>query len=125
MPATVGRTTVVILSGQTLFAEGVAARLRQHRDWLDLHVVDADHGDAFGQVVGANPRTLIVDSSDPAIMRHCSLSQLFRALPDVRLVRLDPESDQIQLLTSERLVAGDISDLISVIQPPDAMGEAD
>ncbi len=103
----------------------MAARLRQHREWLDLHVVDADHTDALDQVVGARPGAVIVDAGDPAIMRHCSLSQLFRALPEVRVVRLDPERNQIQLLTSEQLVAADISDLINVIQPPDAMGEVE
>jgi DNA-binding NarL/FixJ family response regulator len=117
----VDRTSVVILSGHTLFTEGVAARLRQHENLLDLHVVDADRGDALQQVVSAKPSAVILDDGDPQVTRHCSLSQLFQALPEVRIVRLDPERDQIQLLTGEQRLAADIADLINVIQPPDAI----
>jgi DNA-binding NarL/FixJ family response regulator len=117
----VDRTSVVILSGKTLFTEGVAARLRTHEDWLDLHVVDADRGDALQQVVSARPSAVILDADDPQVTRHCSLNQLFQALPEVRVVRLDPERDQIQLLTSEQHLAADFADLINVIQPPGVM----
>ena len=119
------RTRVVILSGKTLFTEGVAARLRKHEDWLDLHVVDADRGDALTQIVSAKPSAVILDADDPEVTRHCSLNQLFHALPEVRVVRLDPERDQIQLLTSEQRVAADFADLIDVIQPPSTMGRAE
>ena len=112
------RTSVVILSGHTLFTEGVAARLRKNEDRLDLHMVDADRGDALQQVVSARPSAVILDADDPQVTRHCSISELFQALPNVRVVRLDPERDQIQLLTSEQRLAADIADLISVIQPP-------
>jgi DNA-binding NarL/FixJ family response regulator len=121
----VDRTSVVILSGHTLFTEGVASRLREHEDWLDLHMVDADRGDALQQVVSAKPSAVILDADDAQVTRHCSLSQLFQALPELRVVRLDPERDQIQLLTSEQRVAVDIADLISVIQPPAAVEGAD
>jgi DNA-binding NarL/FixJ family response regulator len=111
----------VILSGHSLFTEGVAARLRKHGDRLDLHVVDADRADALEQVVSARPSTVILDADNARMSPHCSLSQLFLALPELRVVRLDPERDQIQLLTSEQRLAVDIADLISVIQPPGAM----
>jgi DNA-binding NarL/FixJ family response regulator len=120
----VDRTSVVILSGHTLFTEGVAARLRRHEDWLDLHMVDAHRGDALQQVVSARPATVILDADDPQVSRHCSLSELFQALPQVRVVRLDPEANRIQLLTSEQRQAVDIADLIDVIQPPGAAESA-
>jgi DNA-binding NarL/FixJ family response regulator len=107
-----------------LFTEGVAARLRRHEDWLDLHMVDADRGDALQQVVSARPATVILDADDPQVSRHCSLSELFQALPQVRVVRLDPEANRIQLLTSEQRQAVDIADLIDVIQPPGAAESA-
>ena len=111
----------MILSGHTVFTEGVAARLRKHEDWLDLQVVDADRVDALMQIVSAKPSAVILDADDPQVTRHCSLSQLFQAMPGLRVVRLDPERDQIQLLTSEQRLAADIADLINVIQPPHAM----
>jgi DNA-binding NarL/FixJ family response regulator len=123
--ANVDRTSVVILSGHSLFTEGVAARLRKHADRLDLHVVDADCADALEQVVSARPSTVILDADRAQGSPHCSLNQLFLALPELRVVRLDPERDQIQLLTSEQRLAVDIGDLIEVIQPPHAMEEAE
>lgn len=116
-------TSVVILSGHTLFAEGVAARLRQHADRIDVHVVGTDQEDVFEKVVDAAPQAVILDTSDPEAARRCSLTQLFQALPAVRVVRLDIERDQIQLVTSEQRVATDVTGLIDVIQPPD--GRAD
>jgi hypothetical protein len=98
--------------------------LRKHEDWLDLHVVDADRIDALQQVVSAGPSAVILDADDPQVARHCPLSQLFRALPQVRVVRLDPERDQIQLVTSEQRLAADIADLIEVIQPHHGLGGA-
>lgn len=118
--AIVDRTSVVILSGHSLFTEGVAARLRRHEDWLDLHMVDAERADALQQVVAARPATVILDADDPQVARHCTLSELFEALPQVRVVRLDPEANRIQLLTSEQRQAVDIADLIDVLQPPGA-----
>jgi DNA-binding NarL/FixJ family response regulator len=115
----------VILSGHSLFTEGVAARLREHEDVLDLHMVDSDRSDALQQVVSAQPSAVILDAGDPQVTRHFPLGELFQALPAVRVVRLDPERDQIQLLTGERHLAAEIADLINVIQPPPVLRGAE
>jgi hypothetical protein len=112
-------TSVVVLSGRSLFAEGVAARLRQHADRIDLVVVETDQKDVLGKIVAVAPETVILDATDAEAARLCSLTRLFGALPAVRVVRLDPERDQIQLVTSEERVASDVTDLIDVIQPPE------
>lgn len=115
----------MILSGHSLFTEGVAARLRRHEDWLDLHVVDADRSDALQQIVSAKPSAVILDAGDPRATHHCSLSRLFQALPELRVVRLDPGRDQIHLLTSEHRLAAGFADLINAIQPPAATRAVD
>lgn len=120
MLAIVDRTRVVILSGHSLFTEGVAARLRQHADSLDLHVVDAEAHDALEQVVHARPDAVILEGGDTRTPGRFSLSRLLQSIPEVRVIRLDPERNQIQLLTSEQMLAADIGDLISVLQPPQA-----
>lgn len=119
------RTSVVILAGHTLFSEGVAARLRRHEDWLELHMVDAGSNDALQQVLSASPGTVILDAGNPPLAGQCSLSELFQALPGVQVVWLDPERDQIQCLTSQQRLAVDITDLIDVIQPPGAKEEVE
>jgi len=110
-------TSVVVLTGHTLFAEGIAARLRHYADRIDLHVVGTDQDDVLDRVIEAAPGAVILDTTDPEVTRRCSLGRLFQALPEVRVVRLDPERDQFQLVTSEQREAADIGDLIEVIQP--------
>ena len=115
------RTSVVILSGHTLFAEGVATRLGKQTDRVKVHVVDSSQESALEQVASVQPAAVILDATDPDATRNCPLNLLFQALPAVRAIRLDPESNQIQVVTSEQRQAADIAELIDVIQPPDAM----
>ncbi len=115
------RTSVVILSGHTLFVEGVATRLGKQTDRVKLHVVDSAQANALEQVASVRPGAVILDATDPDATRNCPLSRLFQVLPAVRVIRLDPESNQIQVVTSEQRQAADITELIDVIQPPDAM----
>ena len=115
--------SVVILSGHTLFVEGVAARLRKDADRIDLHVVDTDQEHVIERVAEVTPGAVILDATDSEAARACSLLRLFQVLPEVRVVRLDPERNQIQVVTSEQRLAADISDLIDVIQPPDGVAD--
>lgn len=114
------RTKVVILTGRTLFAEGVAARLRQHEDRLDLHVVDGGDEMAQSHVLDARPGTLILDATDPDVQRRISLTEVLQALPGLRVIRLDPEHNLVQVVTSEQRPASDIGALIDVIEPSQA-----
>ena len=113
------RTSVVILSGHSLFAEGVATRLGKQTDRVKLHVVDSSQDNALEQVTSVQPTAVILDATDPDATRNFPLSRLFQALPAVRVIRLDPEKNQIQVVTSEQRQAADIAELIDVIQPPD------
>jgi hypothetical protein len=38
-------------------------------------------------------------------------------VPDVKIVRLDPRFEKIQVVTSEQKLAGEVSDLIDMILP--------
>ncbi len=107
---------VVILSSRSLFAEGVAARLRRSLAQDELLTIDARQDDALGQVVAARPVAVVLDATDPDVTRHCPLGALLTALPSLKIIRLDPEQDQIQVVTSEQREAGHMQDLIEVIQ---------
>ena len=109
------RTCVVILSGHSLFAEGVASRLRQHLRQLKLEIVDARLPDAMAQITAAQPSAVIVDVTDPEITQLCLVSRLQFALPGLKVICLDAQQDQIQVLTSEHRPADQVRDLIEVI----------
>lgn len=110
------QTCVVILSGHSLSVEGVASWLWQHPQQFKLEVVDARQPDAMAQVVAARPLAVIVDATDPQIARSCFLSRLPLALPGLIVVCLDPQQVQIQVVTSERLLADQAHDLIEVLE---------
>lgn len=110
------RTRVVILSGHSLFAEGVASRLKKHLDRLDLQVVDIADQDVLSKIVSLNPATVILDAIDADSSNAIPLSALLKALPEVTFIRLDPQQSQVQVVTSEERMLGEVKDLIEVIQ---------
>ena len=110
------RTCVVILSGHSLFVDGVASRLRQHLQQLELEIVDARQPDAMAQIAAIQPSAVIVDATDPEITQLCLLSRLLLALPGLKVICLDPQREQVQVLTSEQRPAGKVRDLIEVIE---------
>ena len=110
------RTRVVILSGHSLFAEGVASRLKKHLDRLDLQVVDINEEDVLSKVVSLKPATVILDAMDSERNNPLPLSKLLKALPGVTVIRLDPQQTQVQVVTSEERMLGEVKDLIEVIE---------
>lgn len=107
---------VVILSTRSLFVEGVAKRLKQHLPEEHMQVVDARQMDALAQVVAARPTSVILDATDAEAVRNCPLSKMLNALPWLKVIRLDPQKDEIQVVVSEQRVVEQVSDLIEVIE---------
>ncbi len=110
------RTQVVILSGHSLFSEGVASRLKKHLDRLDLQVIDINEEDVLSKIVSLTPATVILEAMDTETSNTIPLSKLFKALPEVTVIRLDPQQSQVQVVTSEERMLGEVKDLIDVIQ---------
>ena len=110
---------VVILSGHSLFTQGIASRLRQHSERLEIQIIDPHHADVSEQVVAAQPSAVIIDASDPDAEMYCSIGELLVALPSLKIIRLDPQQPQVQVVTSEQRTAGEVRDLIDLIEPPE------
>jgi len=109
-------TRVVILSSHSLFAEGVASRLRQHSGHVDLQHVDVRQPNALARVFDAQPSVVILDATDPDIDRQCPLGVMFQSLPALKVIRLDPQQDHVQVVTSEQRLAGEVRDLVDLIE---------
>ncbi len=107
---------VIVLSGQSLFAEGMAARLSQQLGHQRLMIINAREPEALQRVIAADPAVVILDAADQDIARLCPLSNLLNALPAVKIVRLHVQNDQIQVVTSHRRSAGQVQDLVALIQ---------
>jgi DNA-binding NarL/FixJ family response regulator len=109
------RTRVVILSGQSLFAEGIASRLRQCLESVELEIVDPRRPDATAQISAAEASIVILDVTDPGVTQFCSLSELLLSLPRIKIICLDPQQEQIQVVTSEQHPAVEVRDLTEAI----------
>ena len=107
---------VVILSTRSLFVEGVAKRLKQHLPEEYVQVVDARQADALEQVVAARPTSVILDATDLEATQHCPLSKMLNALPWLKVIRLDPNQDKIQVVTSQQYPLAQVNGLLEVIQ---------
>lgn len=104
-----------MLSTPSLLTEGVATRLGQHLDQVELQVVDSREADALARTIAANPEVVLFEARDGNVESPCPLVDLLAAAPVVRLIRLDPSEDQVQLLTSERRTVAEPMDLISLV----------
>ncbi len=107
---------VVILAGHSLFAEGVASRLRKYIDRFNLKVLDINEEDVLSKIVSLKPATVILDAMNAETSENLPLSKLLKALPEVTIIRLDPQQTQVQVVTSEERMLDEVKDLIDVIQ---------
>jgi hypothetical protein len=112
----VAQAAVVILTSRSLFAEGIAARLRQDLPVQDVTTIDARQPDALNQVIAAQPGAVIVDITDREVMQLAPMWTLLAALPALKIIRIHPDHDHIQIVTSEQREAGRVQDLIEIIQ---------
>jgi hypothetical protein len=106
---------VIILSSRSLFVEGVATRLRQQLAEHEVQTVDARQPDVLNRVIAAQPAVVILDATDAEAEQVCSVGDLLRALPSLKIIRLHPQHKQIQVVTSEQRVVDEVRDLIDVI----------
>ncbi len=116
------RICVAILSSHSLFAEGVVNRLRQYLHDVEFAIVDPRRPDVMSQIAAVCPTVVLLDVTDPATTRFCPLSKLLLTFPELKVIRLDQQHEQIQVLTSERRPAVRIRDLVEVIAANDSSG---
>jgi DNA-binding NarL/FixJ family response regulator len=112
----VSQIRVVILSSRSIFAEGVASRLRQHLETQDVDVIDVRQQTALERILDDQPSTVILDVSDPEVATGDWLDPLLSALPRLQVVCLDPLQDRMQLVTSQQHPVGQVDELIDIIK---------
>jgi hypothetical protein len=104
-----------MLRAPSLLSEGIAARLGQHLDQLDLEVVDTSDAEGVARAVASRPQVVLFEARDTHIESPCPLSELLAAASPVRLIRLDADHDQIQLVTSEVRDVSRPGELLSLV----------
>lgn len=109
------RYRVAVLSNRSLFARGTAARLRQLPEHFEIIEMDPMDPEVLDKIADLEPTAVIVDAEDDELAQRVPLSQLLSSLPRLTIIRLDPKSDQIQVVTSEQRRAGTMEDLVQAL----------
>ena len=106
---------IVVLSTQTLFAEGLVANLRQKSAKYQLQKLDARLPDLLEQLAAFQPNLVLLDATDASVIDRGLLESLLTTLPALIIVRLDPQLGQMQVVTSQRHTITRMSDMVAVI----------
>jgi hypothetical protein len=99
-----------------MFVEGIASGLRRQLPASELRTINSRGADTLAQVVAARPALVITDAADDRLEQVCPLSGLLAAFPKLTVIRLDPQQERMQVITSEYRLSGEISGLIRTIQ---------
>ncbi len=106
---------VVILTGHSLFADGAASRMRQHARDVEIRVIDPATGDVLHMLREFKPAAAILDAQDPELRKSLPIQDLLRTVPDLRVILLDSQQEDLQILTGEYRRAGKMEDLLDLI----------
>ena len=112
---------LVILSNHTLFAEGIASRLRQYPERVETHFVNPQQADYLAQIKQICPSAVIIDAADTDSTQCCLLCDLLMALVNVTLIRIEVQSKDIQLISSSQHPLAEVRDIIDIVERSNQM----
>ena len=102
----------VAFYGNSLFLHGIASSL-EAAPWLEVVHIQPDESDAYPSLEGLDASLLAFDIQEtpPELVLA-----LFKETPNLTLLELDPEGDQLTVLSSQMSGARTTGDLIEVIR---------
>jgi DNA-binding NarL/FixJ family response regulator len=107
---------LVILSNHSLFAEGVASRLLQYPERVDVCFVDPQQADYLEKIKENRPTAVIIDAADTHRSQCCLLCDLLMALANVTIIRLEVQHKDIQVVTSSQHPLTEVKDILDIIE---------
>ena len=107
---------VVILSQHSIFAEGIANRLRQYPREVVVHFIDPQDTDYLDEIKSIQPSAVILDAAAPTNAQCCLLCELLLAIPAVTIVRLEAEKEDVQIVQSRQQEMAKVLDILRVIK---------
>lgn len=107
---------VVILSKRSIFAEGVASRLRQYPQEVNVSFVDPQGENYLEEIEAIHPDAVLIDAAAPTNAQCCLLCELLIVLPEVTIIRLDTEKNDVQVVRSSKQEMVAILDILSTLK---------
>ena len=110
-------TRIVILSRHSLLIEGIATRLRQMPDRVEVFFVDPEQGNYIEQISACQPIVILMDAFYPQNKQYCLLGELLLTFPSITLLRFTVDQTNVQVVTSQKRCFVEMKDLIRVLTP--------
>jgi hypothetical protein len=106
---------IVVLSGRTLFAEGIAASLQRNLEAPEFRTMNTQQPEMIDHLVAYQPAVVILDAADEELRHRCPLDSLLGAMPALTILRLDPQHESLQVVTSRQRPIRSLSEVVRVI----------
>jgi DNA-binding NarL/FixJ family response regulator len=110
------QSRIVILSTHSLFAEGIASRLRQYPERAEVHFVDPQHPDYLETISTIRPAAVLIDAADTDLTQCCMLCELLVALPHLTVIRLEVQERDLRVFTSVQCRFNQAQDLLDIVE---------
>jgi len=116
---------IVILSSHSLFTDGVASRLREYPQRIDVRFVDPQQPDYIEQINAIQPAAIVIDAANGENPQCCPLCNLLVSFSNLTIFYLEAQQNDIQIVTSVRHSLNEIRDLIDIIErSPQMLGQS-
>jgi hypothetical protein len=113
---------ILILTGHSLFTDGVISKLLNSPLAGKFDVVDLRQPDPLQAVIEANPDYVILDETDPELTEQLK-SELFTAVSHLKVIFLDPQKNHLRVLQCEEYDNSQIWDLLNEVDHTEALPE--
>ena len=113
---------IVILSNHSIFAEGIASRLRQYPQRADVHFIDPQQPDYLSEIMALRPSAVIINAADTETSQCCLLCDLLTHLTSITIIRLQVQEKDLQVVTSTQHRFNEVRDILDIIDLPQVLG---
>jgi hypothetical protein len=112
---------IVVLTGNSLLAQGMVSRLRQYSRQLELLEVDLAAPDYLCKVSEFHPEIIVFDESAFTDSRQPLLANLLNTVSDAIFVELRMEDPNVQVIQSMRFTAASADELVQLFKASDSI----
>lgn len=106
---------VAMLTGHSLFADGLVSKLREYSNSFELRVFD-DQPDTVKELAAFHPFAVILEDNGTQPTRSWSLQQLLGILPGLMIIFLNLGQSEIMVIHGEQYAANGALELMEIIQ---------
>jgi hypothetical protein len=109
------RARVLIVSGLSLFGEGIEGLLRQEPG-LEIVGLETDPGQAIGRIREAHPDVIILSDAEAATGLDAELLRLVREGLHMRIVEVHQDTNTLCVYCGEQQPIREVQDLVDTVQ---------